>query len=679
MSCGQRLFVVDVEPGAGDVTGAQRREQRVLIDDRPARGVDKERRRLHQGQLPRADQPGRPPAELVVHRDDIGDGEQFVLADRRDAGRRRGLRPQVLAPGEHLHAERLADPRHGPTDVPEPDDAERPAAQPEAHRVLPAAAPDGGVLLRDVPRHREDQRPGQFRRRAGRAGRAADCHSGGRAGRHVDRGVAHPRGDEQPQVRQQPDPLRGERRPLAHRHDDVERPQFGREISGVSDVTGERDDLRSERFPAGTAERRVLVVIEYRDLQGNTSERLQLTLSASASSCRVRSRCYGFVMVWLDLNRLADKAIDKELPAREEALAVLASPDDDLLDVIAAAFRVRRHFFGRGVKLNYLVNIKSGLCPEDCFYCSQRAGSSADVLKYTWLKADEVVASAEAGVAGGARRVCLVASGRGPTDRDIDRVATAVSAFKDRNPDVEVCACLGLLSAGQAERLAAAGTTAYNHNLNTSGGHYADICATHEYADRVATVGRAHDAGLSACSGLIAGMGETDEDLVDVAFALRALDPDSVPVNFLIPFEGTPLAGTWTLTPQRCLRILAMVRFTCPDAEVRIAGGREIHLRTLQPLALHIANSMFLGDYLTSEGQAGQADLEMIADAGFTVEGAAEQTLPAHRADLVRTRHRGAGTDLPANTALPASTAPAASSAKAAGSAKAEAALPAGS
>jgi biotin synthase len=399
-------------------------------------------------------------------------------------------------------------------------------------------------------------------------------------------------------------------------------------------------------------------------------------------------------MTWLDA--LADKAIDLVPLTREEALAVLGSSDDDLMDVVAAAFRVRRRFFGRRVKLNYLVNIKSGLCPEDCFYCSQRVGSGADVLKYSWLKTDEVLASAEAGVAGGARRVCLVASGRGPTDKDIDRVATTISAFKSRNPDVEVCACLGLLSDGQATRLADAGTTAYNHNLNTSGGHYADICTTHEYADRVSTVESAKSAGLSPCSGLIAGMGETDEDLVDVAFALRALSPDSVPVNFLIPFDGTPLAGEWTLTPQRCLRILAMVRFVCPSAEVRLAGGREIHLRTLQPLALHVVNSIFLGDYLTSEGQPGAADLAMIADAGFTVEGADTDALLAAagvapgaaaadgnaaadgaaadgaaaggvgadgaagdaaagpgsggRPDLVHVRRRGAGTAIPANT-----------------------------
>ena len=374
-------------------------------------------------------------------------------------------------------------------------------------------------------------------------------------------------------------------------------------------------------------------------------------------------------MTWLA--SLADKGVARELPTRDEALAVLASGDDELMDVVAAAFRVRRQFFGRRVKLNYLVNVKSGLCPEDCFYCSQRVGSGADVLKYTWLKTDEVIASAEAGVAGGARRVCLVASGRGPTDKDIDRVAGTIAAFKERNPAVEVCACLGLLSDGQAERLAAAGTTAYNHNLNTSGGHYADICTTHEYADRVSTVESAKSAGLSPCSGLIAGMGETDEDLVDVAFALRALSPDSVPVNFLIPFDGTPLEGRWELTPQRCLRILAMVRFVNPDAEVRLAGGREIHLRTLQPLALHIVNSIFLGDYLTSEGQPGAADLAMIADAGFTVEGAegapAERSdraeasrirpaagqRPAARArgpDLVHVRRRGPGTALPANT-----------------------------
>ncbi|HWM37674.1 MAG TPA: biotin synthase BioB [Streptomyces sp.] len=350
------------------------------------------------------------------------------------------------------------------------------------------------------------------------------------------------------------------------------------------------------------------------------------------------------------LNTLVEKGLRRELPTRDEARAVLETSDDELLDVVAAAGKVRRHWYGRRVKLNYLVNLKSGLCPEDCSYCSQRLGSKAEILKYTWLKPEEAASAAAAGLKGGAKRVCLVASGRGPTDRDVERVSQTISAIKDQHEGVEVCACLGLLSDGQAGRLQSAGADAYNHNLNTSEETYADICTTHTFNDRQETVRQAQSAGLSACSGLIAGMGERDEDLVDVVFALRELDPDSIPVNFLIPFEGTPLGKEWNLTPQRALRILAMVRFVCPDAEVRLAAGREVHLRSLQPLALHVVNSIFLGDYLTSEGQAGQADLDMIADAGFEVEGSDTTTLPDHRAEeLVAVRRRGAGTALPPN------------------------------
>jgi biotin synthase len=349
------------------------------------------------------------------------------------------------------------------------------------------------------------------------------------------------------------------------------------------------------------------------------------------------------------LDDLVVQALDRQPPTRAQALGVLTSSDDDLLCVVAAGSRVRRHFFGNRVKLNLIVNMKSGLCPEDCSYCSQRRGSEADVLKYNWVDPIEAAETADRAVAGGAKRVCLVASGRGPTDRDIRRVAETVRVIKERHPDVEVCTSLGLLTKERAERLLDAGVYAYNHNLNTSEATYADICSTHTFADRVDTVGVAHEAGLSPCSGAIFGMGEHDEDIVDLAFDLRKLDPDSVPVNFLIPFAGTPLAAQWQLTPQRCLRILALFRFFFPDVEVRIAGGRELHLRSLQTLGLHLANSIFLGDYLTSEGQAGSADLQMIADAGFVVEGQEEITLPAARRDLVSLRRRGPGTEIPAN------------------------------
>lgn len=318
---------------------------------------------------------------------------------------------------------------------------------------------------------------------------------------------------------------------------------------------------------------------------------------------------------------LADRQLSGATLTRQDALAVLNSSDDQLLDVVAAAARLRRAHFANTVKVNYLVNLKSGLCPEDCTYCSQRLGSAAQILKYTWLKPEEALKQATTGINAGASRVCLVASGKGPTDRDVERVAGMVEGLKDQHPGVEVCACLGILKDGQAARLKACGVDAYNHNLNTSEEMYKDICSTHEFSDRVRTVEHAKSAGLSPCSGLIVGMGESTEDLVDAIFALRDLGSESIPVNFLMPFDGTPLEGTWLLTPAQCVRILAAVRFACPDVEIRMAGGREMHLRTLQPLALNIANSLFLGDYLTSEGQPGQADLEMIADAGFTVLG----------------------------------------------------------
>ena len=331
---------------------------------------------------------------------------------------------------------------------------------------------------------------------------------------------------------------------------------------------------------------------------------------------------------------------------RADALTILRSNDDELMELMAAGSRLRRAHFGNMVKVNYLVNLKSGLCPEDCHYCSQRLGSAVQILKYSWLKPEEAVEQATVGIRAGASRVCLVASGKGPSNHDVARVADMVDRLKEQHPQVEVCACLGILKQGQAEKLQAAGVDAYNHNLNTSESRYADICTTHEYEDRVRTVGHAKDAGLSPCSGLIVGMGESDDELIDAVFALRDLGSESIPVNFLMPFDGTPLEGTWLLTPGTCLRILALVRFACPSTELRMAGGREMHLRSLQPLALQVANSLFLGDYLTSEGQEAQADLAMIADAGFHVLGATPST--DHHSG-VTLRQRGAGTHVAPN------------------------------
>ena len=322
-----------------------------------------------------------------------------------------------------------------------------------------------------------------------------------------------------------------------------------------------------------------------------------------------------------------------------------------MIDLVAAGGRLRRAHFDDWVKVNYLINLKSGLCPEDCSYCSQRLGSEADVLKYRWLAQEEALRQAKAGIEGGASRICMVASGRGPSTGDVERVARIVDELKAEHPHVEVCACLGILRDGQADQLRAAGVDAYNHNLNSSESRYPEICSTHTYQDRVATVERVKQAGLSPCAGLIVGMGENDDELIDTLFALRALGSDSIPVNFLMPFDGTPLAGTRLLSPLRCLRILALARFTCPDREIRMAGGREMHLRSLQSQALHLANSLFLGDYLTSEGQAANTDLEMILDAGFRVlsnpDAFAKPTAGGQPA--VTIRRRGAGTEFAPN------------------------------
>lgn len=346
-------------------------------------------------------------------------------------------------------------------------------------------------------------------------------------------------------------------------------------------------------------------------------------------------------------DQLADRILSGGAATAEDAVAVLRTPDAELMSVVAAAGRLRREHFGNTVKVNYLVNLKSGLCPENCNYCSQALGSQAPVLKYSWLSKDETLEQAGAGLRGGATRVCMVSSGRGPSDRDIDKVVEMTSALKDAHEGVEVCACLGLLKGGQAERLKAAGVDAYNHNINTAESNHDNIVQTHTYEDRVDTIGKAKDAGLSPCSGLIAGLGETDEQLVEALFALKELDADSIPVNFLMPFDGTPYENTWELSPTRCVKILAMARFVCPDKEIRIAGGREMHLRSLQALALQVANSIFLGDYLTSEGQDALADLEMLRDNGFIIlgmdEGAFGELIEEHRTKVAARAAGGCG------------------------------------
>jgi biotin synthase len=329
---------------------------------------------------------------------------------------------------------------------------------------------------------------------------------------------------------------------------------------------------------------------------------------------------------------LADRVLAGEALSRADALAVLESPDGELLELLGAAYRLRRHFYGDVVKLNFLINAKSGHCPEDCAYCSQSIVSTAKIDRYQLISKDEIVARAERAVELRASTCCIVISARGPSRRELNGVTDAVREIKERHPGLKLCACLGLVDDAQAAELADAGVERYNHNLNTSADFYDSICSTHGHADRVETVQTVARAGMSPCSGVIVGMGETHEQLVDACFALRDVGAESIPVNFLLPIEGTPLeAQQERLDPRFCLKVLAMFRLVCPDREIRLSAGREVHLRSLQPLGLYAANAIFAADYLTEPGQPAEEDWRMIEDLGFIVEELGAPLGPIHQ------------------------------------------------
>jgi biotin synthase len=316
---------------------------------------------------------------------------------------------------------------------------------------------------------------------------------------------------------------------------------------------------------------------------------------------------------------LAEKALRDEMLSREEALGVLATSDEELLELLNAAFRVRERHFGRTVRLQMLMNAKSGACQEDCHYCSQSAVSTADIHQYGLLPKDQMVEGARRAASAKAQRYCIVISGRSPLDRDVTEISDAVRAIKQDIP-IQVCCSLGLLNEAQAKRLKAAGVDRINHNLNTSEAYHSEICTTHTFQDRLDTIRHARAAGLELCSGGIIGMGESDDDIVELALSLKKVSPHSIPLNMLHPVPGTPLQDSHRLTPQRCLKILCLFRFLHPKTELRVAGGREFNLRTLQPLSLYAADSIFVGGYLTTPGQPAPEAWKMIEDLGFTIE-----------------------------------------------------------
>ncbi|CAM4182807.1 biotin synthase BioB [Lederbergia lenta] len=317
---------------------------------------------------------------------------------------------------------------------------------------------------------------------------------------------------------------------------------------------------------------------------------------------------------------MADQVLTGSEITDEQALAILECPDDEILLLLHAAYKLRKQFYGNKVKLNMIINTKSGLCPENCGYCAQSIVSKAPIEKYSMMKKAEIVAGASRAAKLNAGTYCIVASGRGPANREMDIVVDAVKEIKSLHKEMTICACLGILKPEQAVRLKEAGVDRYNHNINTSSSHHEKITTSHTYDNRISTIGHVKSSGISPCSGVIIGMKESKEDVIDMARSLKVLGADSIPVNFLHAVDGTPLEGTNELNPRYCLKVLCLFRMINPSKEIRISGGREVNLRSLQPFGLYPANSIFIGDYLTTEGQAGLTDKQMLEDMGFEVD-----------------------------------------------------------
>lgn len=301
-------------------------------------------------------------------------------------------------------------------------------------------------------------------------------------------------------------------------------------------------------------------------------------------------------------------------------LPILDPTQTRLLSLLDDAYQVRLQHFSKRVTLHIINNSQNGYCPEDCNYCAQSKSVDTDIERYGLKELDEMVNEADQAYEKGAYRYCMVLSGRGPTPTKINQLSSVIRTIKSKYPEKEICLSAGLINDSMAVALKSAGLDRLNHNLNSSEKNYEAICSTHTYQDRLQTLKSAQKAGLSLCSGLIVGLGETKAELIELALKFRELNIPSIPVNFLIPIPGTPFEHSKPLDPEFCLRVLCLFRFINPKAEIRIAGGREYNLRSLQVMGLYPANSIFMDGYLNVTGSNQIQTLEMIKDAGFDID-----------------------------------------------------------
>ena len=306
--------------------------------------------------------------------------------------------------------------------------------------------------------------------------------------------------------------------------------------------------------------------------------------------------------------------------SREEAIAVLNTPDEKLDELIELAKGLRFKYKGNRVSIHILTNARSGNCSQDCAYCAQSCRSKADIDKYKWVDEEKLYQNNDFVNEHHLSRHCIGLSGMKFTDREIEELARRIRKMKEHG--THLCCSIGFLTEKQAIMLKEAGLDRINHNLNSSRAYYHNICSTHTFEQRVDNIHMLQRLGFEICSGGIVGMGESKEDIVDMLLELREIQPEALPINFLLPIEGTPLenADTSQLTTQYCIKVLCLSRLLVPRSDIRCAAGREVYFKGKEKMLLNVVDSIFASGYLTAGGQGIKDTIRTITDAGFTYE-----------------------------------------------------------
>lgn len=305
---------------------------------------------------------------------------------------------------------------------------------------------------------------------------------------------------------------------------------------------------------------------------------------------------------------------------REDALKILNTPDEEMDQLIAEAEKLRRKYKGDNVGIHILTNARSGNCSQDCAYCAQSCRSNADIDKYRWVSDEKLFKDNDFVNKNHLARHCIGLSGMKFTDDEILELAERIKTMKATG--THLCCSIGFLTEKQAKILKDAGLDRINHNLNTSRSYYSHICSTHTFDQRINNIKMLQSIGFEICSGGIIGMGESKEDIVDMLLELKEINPEAIPINFLLPIKGTPFENVDTsiLTPNYCLKVLCLARLLVPQADIRCAAGREIYFRGDEKRLLSVVNSIFASGYLTEDGQGIKDTIKAITDAGFTYE-----------------------------------------------------------